>query len=78
LATRSGGPEDLIAHEDNGLLIRNEDPQALADALARVMGDEALRRHFQARAPHSVAERNMSAPAMIAAYEALYGELLSR
>ena len=41
ISTRSGGPEDLIHDGRNGLLVRNENPAALAGALARLMSDDA-------------------------------------
>jgi glycosyltransferase involved in cell wall biosynthesis len=42
VATRCGGPEDLIVDGVNGLLVPVEDPGALADAVARLAGDSAL------------------------------------
>lgn len=44
------GPRDIIRHGVDGLLVRPDDPTALAAALDRVMGDPALRRGFAARA----------------------------
>lgn len=40
------GPRDLIRHEVDGLLVSNGDADALANALGRLMVDEALRRRF--------------------------------
>ncbi|MFF1588728.1 glycosyltransferase family 4 protein [Streptomyces sp. NPDC058286] len=37
------GPADVLTHGVDGLLVTPEDPDALADALARLMGDEGLR-----------------------------------
>ncbi|MGH3905209.1 MAG: glycosyltransferase [Pseudonocardiaceae bacterium] len=42
VATRCGGPEDLIDDGVNGLLVRAEDPAALAEAVARLATDPAL------------------------------------
>ena len=42
VATRCGGPEDIIEHERNGLLVKQEDPVALAAALQRINEDSSL------------------------------------
>jgi hypothetical protein len=51
-------------------------PQPLADALARLMGDEQLRQRFSHRAPESVLEKSMTAPQMVQKYEQLYATIL--
>jgi glycosyltransferase involved in cell wall biosynthesis len=77
VSTRSGGPEDFITDGENGLLVRNEDPVALAQALCSLMGDGALRERLRSRGPASVLEKGMTAAGMAAAYRGLYRELLS-
>lgn len=42
IATAGGGVNEIIEHESTGLLVPPNDPQALADALFRVLGDPAL------------------------------------
>jgi glycosyltransferase involved in cell wall biosynthesis len=37
------GPADVLTHGVDGLLVAPEDPDALADAMAKLMADEALR-----------------------------------
>jgi len=44
------GPADLIRHGVDGLLVANGDVGALAESLAELMGDDARRREFGARA----------------------------
>lgn len=44
ISTRFGGAaEDIIHHEENGLLVPSADPQALAEAMLRLMRDPAMR-----------------------------------
>jgi glycosyltransferase involved in cell wall biosynthesis len=48
VATRCGGPEDLIDDGVNGLLVPSEDPAALAEAVARLAKDSTLARGLAA------------------------------
>jgi len=43
VATRVGGIPDSVRHEETGLLVPPEDPDALAAAMLRIMEDESLR-----------------------------------
>jgi glycosyltransferase involved in cell wall biosynthesis len=42
IATRSGGPEEIIIDGQNGLLVEKENAQALAMAILRLLGDKNL------------------------------------
>lgn len=44
------GPKDIIQHEKNGLLVNNGDIQRLAEAMMKVMSDEALRKRMSKEA----------------------------
>ena len=44
------GPKDIIQHEQNGLLVKNGDIPGLAEAMMKVMGDEALRKRMSEEA----------------------------
>ena len=68
VATRLPGIEELITHEEHGLLVPNE-PQAIAQALRRLLGDAALRqrlgqaarqRYLQAFQPQAMADQLMA------------------
>lgn len=48
VACRSGGPAEFIEHEETGMLVVPGDPDDLADALRRLLGDENLRERIRA------------------------------
>lgn len=50
VATRCGGPEDIVLHEASGLLVPVDDPAALAGAVRRVLGQPHLVAALTARA----------------------------
>lgn len=45
-----GGIPDVVAHEENGLLVDPDDPPAIAHALVRILTDRALAERFGAAA----------------------------
>ncbi len=47
------GPEDMITHEADGLLVKDGDIVALADELDRLIGDDALRNRLSEAASES-------------------------
>jgi glycosyltransferase involved in cell wall biosynthesis len=54
VGTRGGGIEDLVRDAENGLLVPQDDPEALAVALQRVLSDRALAERLAAAARPSV------------------------
>ena len=71
VATRSGGPEEIVSDGVDGLLVPPRDPAALGDALATLARDEALRERLAGAATDSAARR-FTRQAMLDAYHALY------
>ena len=55
VASRAGGNPELIANEENGLLFPVGDDEELANSLARLLGDEALRRRLASAAATRIA-----------------------
>jgi glycosyltransferase involved in cell wall biosynthesis len=76
VASRVGGLGEAVVHERTGLLVPPEDPEALAEALARLLRDEALRARLAAAGPDRIAEGYLPEQ-MVEAYERLYGEILA-
>lgn len=71
VATRSGGPETIIAHEHSGLLVEVGNPESLAQAIRRVLEDRALAARLSANA-RIHASSSYSVRAMTDRYLALY------
>jgi glycogen(starch) synthase len=57
VATNVGGVPEVVRDGENGLLVPAGDVDALASALARVLGDDELRERLARAAPPSVAGR---------------------
>jgi len=56
IATRVGGVPEIVHDGENGLLVPPGDPAALAAAIGRYLGDEALREQLRRNAAASVAD----------------------
>ncbi len=57
VATTVGGIPEAIVSEENGLLVPPEQPKALADALARVVGDAAFAQRIAGAGRRTMQER---------------------
>ena len=77
VAADVGSVAEAVADGDTGLLVPPQDPDALAAAVERLLGDAGLRTRLAAGArKRALAE--FSAPRMASDFEALYAELLNR
>ncbi len=77
VATRVGGNDEVVGHDENGLLVPAVDEPALAAAIERLAGDSALRDRFS-RAARERFARRFRISAMIEAYQDLFVAALTR
>lgn len=71
VVTRSGGPQEIVTHGENGWLVEPGKPQALADALSQLAAEPALcRKLAQNGKVHAI--KTFDLQAMLRAYEACY------
>jgi glycosyltransferase involved in cell wall biosynthesis len=75
IATRSGGPQEVLTSGENGVLVPVEDAPALAAALCELLSNPGERAALGARARDCVVN-DFSQEAMIRRYEDLYARLL--
>ena len=50
VSTKCGGPEEIITHGENGYLVENNNAEALADGVCKLLADEALRKRMGEKA----------------------------
>jgi glycosyltransferase involved in cell wall biosynthesis len=77
VATRSGGPEEIIEDGVTGVLVPTGSPEALARAMHDVLSNAGLRRRMT-KAARAVAARRFNVDAMVRSYEALYERCLAQ
>lgn len=75
VATDVGSVAEVVRNGETGLLVPPDAPAALATALRRLLGEEALRRRLGADGRRLVLER-FTADRMARSFRALYDELL--
>jgi glycosyltransferase involved in cell wall biosynthesis len=74
VATRCGGPEEIVIERETGLLVRPGAADELAAAVEQLVHDEALRQSLT-RAGRDRAVRDFSIDSMVHGYAALYENL---
>ena len=72
VATDVGGIPDIISHEETGLLVSPEDPEALAETMEKMLQDKALRTKLAAA--HHERSATFSLENMISTTETTYGK----
>ncbi|MDY6943878.1 MAG: glycosyltransferase family 4 protein [Pseudomonadota bacterium] len=76
VTTDSPGCREIVQHEVNGLLVPVRDTPALTEALARLIGDSALRSRM-GQAGRRLAESEFAVEKVVAASLDVYAELLA-
>jgi len=76
VATDVGSVAEAVRDGQTGLLVPRDDPQALADALLRLLEDPALR-DSMGRRGRELALESFTAERMVASFERLYEEILA-
>ena len=76
LATRSGGPEEIISDGVDGILVPRADSAALAEGMIRLASDSELRARLGAAARAS-ARAKFSLAKMLQSYEEIYDAALA-
>ena len=76
VATRSGGPEEILTDGVDGLLVPTGDPAALAGAIERLRHEPGLRQRLIGHGLAAVRDR-FSIDAMVAHYDAMYARILN-
>lgn len=75
IATRSGGPEEIVEDGVDGVLVPSGDPAAMAAAVAALARDPVRRERF-ARAGRETVRRRFSLQAMVEAYRGVYESIV--
>ena len=75
IATKSGGPEEIITHNLNGILVDNENPSAISKNLLQLSRETKVRNHLVQNAEKLV-ESTFSLKKTIIDYESIYNTLL--
>ena len=75
LATRSGGPEEILSHGETGWLVKAGDAKAIATELERLFLDIGLMKNITRNAHNAVAEK-FSISKTLMEYESVYNELI--
>lgn len=75
VATRCGGPEEIIEDEVTGMLVPPGSPETIAGAVQSLATDPRRRARF-AQVSRAVVQQRYTTRAMLGAYEALYQQCL--
>ena len=78
VSTKCGGPEEIIAHGKNGYLVENDNAEALAEGVCKLLADEALRRRMGEKAREHILKHyslEQIKPKFIEVYREVYPHL---
>lgn len=75
VATKSGGPEEIINHLIDGILIKPKSPEQISSALLKLFIDKKLRDSLKLQSVISV-ENKFSIGSILRSYEIMYEDLI--
>jgi glycosyltransferase involved in cell wall biosynthesis len=75
IVTRSGGPEEIVTHGENGWMVEAGSPEAIATALEKVATESTLARQYANRG-RAHALKVFDIGSMLAAYDEIYLNLM--
>lgn len=75
VATRCGGPEEILEHEKTGLLVAVNNPEAIANGLLRLMQDKPLQERLAQQGKQHAAD-TFSMETLLNQYRLIYADLL--
>ena len=75
IATRSGGPQEIITHNENGCLVDVDAPRQIAGAIEKLANDSSLSQQL-AKAGQYHAIKTFDIKSMVAAYEVIYQDYI--
>jgi len=76
VATRAGGPIEIVTHEESGLLVPPSDSHALAGAIIDLL-DDAAKRQAMGKAGRARYEQHFTAGRMAREMKAVYEKALN-
>ncbi len=71
VATRSGGPEEILTHDQNAIMVETGNPEKIATAIESLVEDAVLRKRLSQNA-FEHAHETFSIEAMLSKYRKLY------
>jgi len=74
VVTKSGGPQEIVVNNENGILVDVGDEIALANGIIRLIEDEVFREKLVLEGRKTILERFLLST-MVGKYEALYSEV---
>jgi glycosyltransferase involved in cell wall biosynthesis len=77
VATRSGGPEEIVRHLENGVLVDACSPKTLAEQIVDIQKNEVLKSKMVSRAIDSI-EKKYSSMTTLDSYDVLYKNSLKK
>jgi len=75
VATHVGGADELVVDGETGILVPPSDPLLLANAIDRLVADEALR-HLMGSAARTRAHEQFSLERMVSNYQSFYADIM--